>query len=73
MKINNYFKKISSENYIQEWFVGEPLTLENAVECIIETYPLPVGLAVDDVRKWVKDEVADFNSVVDTENHLPIK
>lgn len=71
MTIYDYTEKIADENRIQEWFADEPATIENAVECIVEVYPLPESVTIDDVKSWVETEVAEFNSNCDPEHHLP--
>ena len=72
--MERYTDKISRENYIQEWFSGSgyEITLDEAVDSIIEAYPLSGDVTKTDVVEWVKSEVVSFNSQCEGEHHLPL-
>lgn len=65
MTFNDYIKQVTDASYIQEWFVGEPVTQESAIDCIIEAYPLPNSITREMVAEWVSDEVSAFNDDCD--------
>jgi len=69
--IEEYAKEVLDWTYFQEWFALEPVTQKNAVESIIDDFPLPKGLTKKKVAQWVAEEVVRFNKLNEPENHLP--
>ena len=51
--IHEYFNKISVRDHIQEFF-ADCESVENAAECIIDSYPLPEGLSMEDVVEYIQ-------------------
>ena len=48
-----YFDKVTKSNHIQEFF-ADCESVENAAECIIDSYPLPEGLSMEDVVEYIQ-------------------
>ena len=51
--IHTYFNKITSKNHIQEFF-ADCETVEGAAESIVDLYPLPDGLSIEDVIEYIQ-------------------
>ena len=51
--IHTYFDNVRKRDHIQEFF-ADCESVENAAECIIDSYPLPDGLSLEDVVEYIQ-------------------